>query len=235
MNTDSTKSSLALSPDEQVSNLMERASRQRRKVDLSQIPDVPTFTPQTDTEALLLHQVLPRRSGVSATTRTFTSLWSEIQGDNMLNLDPSTLFDTVGTEPKPGFRWVAFNPCWKIIDEERDFRANVYVDHDDRERSSSPYQRIGSTKVAALAGLEVFTALAVMPAFMKEAWSEGREHALRPVLPRLAASGSYSQPGNVDLNVWQNGRINCFTSRWNSNYYGHFWVIPGIRELGSDQ
>lgn len=218
-------------PEAQAECLLERnKGRAGVEVNQSAIPSVPTgYVPQSPTELLLLKEVHPPAPGVTMTARSVTRAWNAIEGGKHLDLKAGSWRDSFGSVLEPGYTWVAFDPCGLRIEEEAEFRPNVFIR---RARASNSQPFPGLPEIEALAGIEVFTALSTVPLAMNEVWARGRNQvAPGVIIPRLSALSTDGRYGVVELKLAREG-LECWVRDWDYGHYGQHYVIPTVRALG---
>lgn len=232
----SVKAAYQTEPGVQIQRLRARAQREGREFDESRIPTVPSFTPQSGSEVLLLMEHLEGDAELSSTARTFLHHWEAIDGDKRLDVQVATIADGYGVEHEPGFAWVVFDPLGARIDNDTDFRADIYVGMEDRSATGVRRLYGGTADPGTAAGLEVFAALAAFPDYIQEAWQVG-ENPLHPIMARLEGAASKRwfpewAPGALQVMWWKpEDGISCWVQGWGHNFYGFEWVIPKIRPL----
>jgi hypothetical protein len=200
------------------------------------VPEPPDFSPATPNEVLLLHEVRVPDNGQGIVPFNFGAIWESIAVPKRYadeHLQPDTVADLTG-DPTPGLSWVGFDPLGWTFGEESDFRADSFVGREIYPGSLSGFARAHVSRrvdPATLAGLEVLSALSLMPAYIHQVWVDGREVPKHPVIPRLEAQSNRGHVGVLELGWWPNSEPFCYTTSWASNHYGREWVVPTVRTL----
>lgn len=212
----------------QIEHFRSMAQARGEDFDESLIPEPPSDWLLAPSEVLLLHHLSEPTDGRSVAAFNFDLLWNLIGVTKKLELAVDSVVD-LGDDPQPGFSWIAFDPKGIVI-TNGDVRLDRGIDRAGLDET--PPQFRGSIPASSVAGLELLTALATMPAVIYTAWVEGRQSPLRPLLPRLEAYGEEGRkPGALNMHWWPDSGISCWSQRWDYNYYGFPWVIPTVRSF----
>jgi hypothetical protein len=223
-------------PAAQIERHRSIASAAGRDFDESLIPKPPQFTAKTSTEVLLLHEVRSPDDGQGIVPFNFGAIWESIavpKHDANKYLKPDTVADLAGN-PVPGINWVGFDPLGWTFGEESDFRADSFIGHEAYPGSLGGFARAHVTRQvdpATLGGLEVLSALSLMPAYIHQLWVADRGVPKMPVIPRLEAQDNRGFVGAFELSWWPDSALYCHVIGWVSNHYGREWVVPTVRAL----
>jgi len=180
----------------------------------SDIPAVPSFTPRTKTEVLLLTVMLPDKGRVKGVRRTFDAWWDFIVPPVRLTKwrwkelkSDSKHLRLARDEHKPGIRWVAFDP--------------------NTHQGKSPKQALEHLIVhgTTLANAEVLMAAALFPEWV-ESWDGNKSP-----YPNMSGYQFYwdTDWSHVpDVRRWVSGRKVVF-SAYDADSADDGWSSPVVR------
>ncbi len=189
------------------------------------IPVVPDdFAPATSTEVLLLVAELPKKGKLGSVQRTFDEAWSLIQtpADHQpnwrwpdLRSDAKHLRLVPGKQPKPGLRWVGFDPF-----------ANWEPQNGRRVKDLWQHEDIAAT----LAASEALWAAVMFPDLVAD--MDGQK------IPHFDLAGYQFNWDGADeawthcpcLHRWAGGRQVELHAHW-ADFLNVDWAAPSVREL----